>query len=768
MTDIKYPDFNGVVRERLGISEPHWDYPDPPNPDTPNVVYMIADDLGYSDLGCYGSEIDTPNLDSLAGGGLLYTNFHVTPLCSPTRAALMTGRNPHSVGLGTVANYDSGFPGYLGEIAEGHMTIAEGLRMRGFATYAVGKWHLCRNIDYNDAGDRSSWPLGRGFDRFYGFLEALNDFWFPARLIRDNSAIPVDTYPQDYYLTDDLVANAKQMMTAHFTAQSSRPLFMYFAHGAVHAPLHAKKIDVDKYKGVYDCGWDEIRQRRFDRQRELGVVPPGVALPERNTEAALDVPPWESLTQDQKSLYSRYMEVYAGMVDSIDQSVGALLKTLERYGQRENTIFMFSSDNGASREGNATGTRHYFSNSSSIDNKPSKDHRDKDFNNLDEIGGPTTWPHYPRGWAMACNTPFRLYKTTTMRGGHSSPFIVSWPKHIANSKPGLRDMFTHIIDVFPTIVDIVDQIAPPKNSLRQPDFHGQSIAKSFKEGDLDRKISQYWECLGNRSFQDDEWKVVSLIKPDIALRSLKWQLFNLDADPTETNDLAEKYPDRVVELAAKWDEYARKNFVYPVTDGIRIEAFRRPPFEETFHKPVLLFRDAPTLERYHAALLTVGRSFEICLTGAFGKRDEGVLIAHGGQHFGYLLVSRDGNIHFTQNSDGNMLESEDVPLPSASCKITLAVVPDDKEGWSVSVTVDDQTFALGSHFAQPYSHLPWEGIDIGQDRGSPVSWEIFQRHGTYPYSGQIDRAVVTPGGYSPNHGPNKLRVLLERARTLEE
>lgn len=768
MTSINYPDFDGLVRERLGNSEPSWDYPAPPNPDIPNIIYMIADDLGYSDLGCYGSEISTPNLDQLAERGLLYNNFHVTPLCSPTRAALLTGRNPHSVGVGSVANYDNGFPGYEGEISREHVTIAESLRERGFSTYAIGKWHLCRNIDYNDVGDRSSWPLGRGFDRYYGFLEALNDFWFPARLIRDNSAIRVETYPPDYYLTDDLVANASEMIVSHLSTQSNRPFFMYFAHAAVHAPLHAKKTDVEKYKGVYDCGWDVIRQRRFDRQRELGIVSQNAELPDRNSEPGLDVPPWDSLRPEEQTLYARYMEVYAGMVDSIDQSVGTLLKVLDRFGKLDNTIFMFSSDNGASREGNATGTRHYFSNSSSIDNKPGKSHKEKDFANLEDIGGPTTWPHYPRGWAMACNTPFRLYKTTTMRGGHSSPLIVSWPKGLPNQHHAVRTVFTHITDIFPTVLDIVDSISSPGDILCKPEFHGQSVYGSFTDTGFTRTISQYWECLGNRSFQDNEWKVVSLLKPDASLRSLKWHLFNMTWDPTEITDLSDEYPERVAELVARWDEYARKNFVYPVTDGLKIEAFRRPPFELAFQQPVLLFRDSPTLERYHTALLTVGRSFEVTLKGTFRSKDEGILVAHGGQHFGYVLVSQAGHLQFVQNADGQMIESGRLPLPNESREIVLSVAPDEDNGWKVSITIDGVSSEVGDDFVQPYSHLPWEGIDIGQDRGSPVCWKLFREFGTFRYTGEIHRAVVTPGAYSPNHGPQKLRILLERARHLEE
>ncbi len=396
------------------------------------MVVILADDLGYADLGCYGSEIETPNLDRLAGAGLAYSNFHVTPMCSPTRASLLTGVQHHLAGFGTVAHSDAGFPGYAMELPATTATLPEILGAHGYATFMVGKWHLAKDSDISAAGPQHSWPCQRGFDRFYGFLDAFTNLHQPHRLTEDNHQVLVDRYPDDFYLTDDLTDHAVAMIRESKASNPDKPFFLYFAHGAVHAPLHAKAADIARYRGRYDVGWDELRRRRHARQLELGVIPPGTPLAPRNTETDHDVTPWDELSDAERELFARHMEVYAAMVDGVDQSVGHLLDALEELGERDNTIVIFLSDNGGSREGEVTGTSSYYVHLLQGDDV------EADRARIELLGGPQTTPHYPRGWAMASNTPWRLYKINTHAGGHTVPFLMSWPGGGLGGPAGVR------------------------------------------------------------------------------------------------------------------------------------------------------------------------------------------------------------------------------------------------------------------------------------------------------------------------------------------
>ncbi|MFZ9697705.1 MAG: arylsulfatase [Ilumatobacteraceae bacterium] len=751
-----YPNFDGVVGETFARSTPSW--PQEPSAPTgaPNIVFVIADDLGYSDLGCYGSEIDTPNIDALAGRGLRYTNFHVTPLCSPTRAAFMTGRNNHAVGMGYVANIDPGFPGYASELPANQPSLPETLRANGYSTLAVGKWHLAKDADLTETGDKSSWPLQRGFEQYYGFLEALTNFWHPHRLYEGNSVIQVDKYSDDYYLTDDLTDRAVRMMKDVKASNPSKPFFLYFAHGAVHAPLHAKPSDIAKYKGVYDCGWDVLRERRFARQKELGLLPPEAVLPPRNNERGESVEAWETLSDDQKSLYARYMEVYAGMVDNIDQSVGRLVKTLEDLGELDNTVFIFTSDNGASREGNERGARSYFRGFAvSGDNFT---HRPEDFENLDEIGGPTSWPHYPRGWAMACNTPFRLYKITTHRGGHQVPYVMSWPNRIAARGDVFRRQFTHITDMLPTLLELVgvEQLTS-RNGLEADPIQGVSFVETLDSSDSESKHKeQYWECIGHRAYYRDGWEVVTFHLPRTSFATEKWQLFDTNADPTQANDLADQMPEKVAELVSAWEAAAVENQVYPLAEGVRIEHLQRPPSERVYAQRTRILRGAGTLERFRSAKLIQGRSFRVEVDWDYRRGDAGILLAHGGQENGYVLYVEDGALHFEQNTGLGMKKLTPVPLGESSQSVAIDVVAPGNKTWTVALETDSRKHPAVEGFFQPYAFLPYEGIDIGIDRRSPVSWDLYSRHGTFPFSGAITAVTYVPGDLAPDVGPHVL------------
>ncbi len=455
--------------------------------------------------GCYGSEIDTPNLDALARRGIQATNFHVTPMCSPTRAALLTGCEPHRAGLGTVAHCDPGFPGYASELAPDVMTMAEILRDEaGYATMAVGKWHLAKDSD-GAGGSRASWPCQRGFDQYYGVIDAFTNLHHPHRLVQDNHQVDVDRYPDGYYFTDDITDHAISMIRAQKTANPARPFLCYVAHGAVHAPLHVRPEDAAKYRGRYDAGWDALRAERFARQQELGVVPPGVEVAPRNTERDHDVKPWDDLSPEEQRLFARHMEVYAGMVDRIDQNIGRMIAALDDLGELDNTIFVFTSDNGASREGEECGTTAYYV------HLLQGDDIDADLARIDEIGGPTTTPHYPRGWAMAGNTPFRLYKINTHQGGHSVPFIVSWPDGV-DARGEFRRQYQHVTDLLPTFLEIVGVDRPAtRNGVELAPLQGWSMTSVLADADAPNTHREHVvEMNGHRGYYREGWHAVTL------------------------------------------------------------------------------------------------------------------------------------------------------------------------------------------------------------------------------------------------------------------
>ncbi len=671
-----YEGFGGRVGRTFRSSEPWW----PPRVEAPegapNVVVVLVDDLGYSDLGCYGSEIRTPNIDALAARGVRYANFHVTPLCSPTRAALLTGLNSHAAGVGFVSNVDPGFPGYVSELPRNQPTLAEIFRDNGYSTLMLGKWHLSKDSDISEAGDHGSWPLQRGFDEFYGFLDPMTNLHQPHRLLDGNSVVHVDEYPEGYYLTDDLTDRAVRMIKGVKAANPRKPFFMYFAHGAVHAPLLAKREDIERYRGRYNGGWDRLREERLARQVELGLVAPGTRLPARNAEQHEDVEAWDDLPDELKPLFARYMEVYAGMVDNVDQSVGRLVECLAALGELDNTVFLLTSDNGASREGNAQGGSHYRRGQTAEPGKTvqTADILAKDLAVLDDIGGPSTWPHYPRGWAMACNTPFRLYKTTTFRGGHQVPLVVSWPQRIPDGGAIVKRQYAHVTDVLPTLVDLIGLTVPAERDGRPAEpVHGVSFAPMLEDPDApSAHTEQYYECVGNRAFYQDGWEAITYRIPSTPFSEERWQLYDVTTDPTQIDDLAAQHPERVEELAQRWEEAAWANRVFPLYEGDGIHALIRPGWEAVLSAPVRFLPGTPTLDRYRSSQLIAGRSFQLAVDWAYRPGDEGVLFAHGGVEAGYVLYVEDGALQFLLNASGDLFPLPAMPLagPSAASSWT--------------------------------------------------------------------------------------------------
>ncbi|MEE2768228.1 MAG: arylsulfatase [Actinomycetota bacterium] len=763
-----YAGFKGHVGRIHSTSTPAW--PDRPTaPDgAPNILVMLCDDLGYADLGCYGSEIDTPHLDRLAGEGLRYTNFHVNPMCSPTRASLLTGLNPHLAGVATVCHSDPGYPGYSAAIRDDAVTMAEALRDGGWATLMVGKWHLCPDNSLSEAGPRTAWPCQRGFDRYYGFLDGFTNFHHPHRLYEDNHVVHVDSYPDDYYFTDDLTDRAVSMVREVRSGHPTKPWLLYFAHGAVHAPLQAKEADVAKYRGQYDVGWDQVRGERFARQLEMGVVPAEIVLPPRNTESGYEAPDWEGLTADQQETFARYQEVYAGMVDNIDQNFGRLRAELEAMGEWGNTVVVFTSDNGASREGRTDGTSAYLRTLIGETRHNPFESGELDHERLDLIGGPQSLAHYPQGWAMASGTPFRLYKINTHQGGHQVPMIVSRGSGLPDGG-SFRCQYQHVTDVLPTILELVGVDLPvERNGRPVPELAGSSFARSLDNSATpSTHPEQYYEQWGHRGMYREGWSAVTCHQRRTPFSEDTWELYNLDVDPTETHDLASVEPTKLAELQEAWENAAWENQVFPLDEGANLVHLVRPPWEEDLEEVQTFYPGTPTVERYRASKLINFRSFEVQVELDYREGDQGILVAHGDQGGGYALYVEEGRLFHVHNGYGTMTEVDCGPMVDGTSEVALAVKAVGDLIWDTTVLVDGAVAAQTPGLAVLMAMAPFEGIDVGIDRRSPVSWSVYNRHGPFPYTGILHSVTYSPGELAPDAGPLWVDVLREAATKYE-
>ena len=492
--------FPGVIGRTADESTPAWPAPVRAPKGAPNVLLIVLDDTGFGQLGCYGSPIATPNLDRLAERGLRYNNMHTTALCSPSRSCVITGRNHHSNAMACITEAATGYPGYNGLVPFENGFLSEMLLEHGYNTYMIGKWHLIPSSQETAAGPYDRWPLGRGFERYYGFLGGDTSQWDPDLVYDNHQVEPPKSAAEGYHLTEDLADRAIQFISDAKQVDPEKPFYLHFCPGATHAPHHVPKEWADRYKGVFDDGWDAYREKVFARQKELGILPQDAELSRHDP----DVPAWESLTDDQRRLYARMMEVFAGFLSHTDHHIGRLLEYLESIGALENTLIMVISDNGASAEGGPTGT----TNEAQFFNNAQEPFEDS-LAAIEEIGGPKHFNHYPWGWTFAGNTPFRRWKRETYRGGTSDPFIVSWPKRITQTG-GVREQYAHIIDMVPTVLEVLG-IEPPATirGVPQSPLHGVSFAHTFDDAAAtSRRTTQYFEMMGHRSIYHDGWRAV--------------------------------------------------------------------------------------------------------------------------------------------------------------------------------------------------------------------------------------------------------------------
>ncbi len=763
--------FQGTINVDIRDSVPDWDPFEPPKaPDgAPSVVYVVLDDVGFAAMSCYGGPIATPNIDKIAAEGVRYTQWHTTALCSPTRSCLLTGRNHTRNSMACITEGAIGFPNGSGTIPPENGMLSEILGERGWNTYMVGKWHLCPEDEMNLASTRRNWPSGRGFERWYGFLGAETSQWFPD-LVYDNHLVDQPKSPEEgYHLSVDLTDKAIEFIMDSKSIAPEKPFFLYYSLGACHAPHHAPKEWIDKFKGQFDMGYEAIREQTLARQKELGIVPKETELPPINpigTETrtgpdgtpfpALDVTrPWDSLSDDEKKLFSRMAEVYAGFLGHADEQIGRLLGFLEEFGWRENTLVVLVSDNGASGEGGPNGSVNEMKFANGI-----PDTIEANLPLLDELGGTKTYNHYPNGWAMAFNTPFKMWKRYEFNGGTSDACIVSWPAGI-KSKGELRHQYHHAIDVVPTVLDALGVEAPGTiKGHVQSRFDGASMRSSFDNADEpSTRSTQFYAMLGSRAIWHEGWKAVTN-HPTIAgwghFDDDEWELYHTDVDRSELHDLASENPAKLRELQNLWYAEAGANGAFPLDDRSALEIFITPrPVLSPPRNRYIYFPDTAEVPESQAVNLR-NRSFSIgALVDIPAPGAEGVLFAHGSLFGGHALYVKENRLHYVYNFVGmfeqKVVASEDLPtgenlILSASFDKTGEDPPHVAAG-TLSLYHGEKKVGEAKIKTQPAKFMiAGEGLCIGRDSGSGVTLDY---PGTEPFTftgGTIRRVAVDVSG----------------------
>ena len=663
--------FEGTIGRTIADSEAWFDDPVHPGQQAPNVVLVLLDDTGFAQFGCYGSDIDTPNVDALAANGLQFTNFHVTPLCSPTRASLLTGRSQHAVGMRAVSNFRTGFPNQLGHISNHAATVAEVLKSEGYVTFCVGKWHLAPMEQCSAAGPFDQWPLARGFDRFYGFLEGETDQFHPD-LVADNHPIEPPAGPEDgYHVSEDMIDQLLSMVSDSKGVRPDRPFFAYVPFGATHAPHQAPQEYLDKYRGRYDEGWDVVRQRWYERQLELGVIPAGTQLAPLNP----GVEPWDDLPENQKKVAARLQEAFAGFLDHTDDQIGRLVAGLEHLGEMDNTIFVVLADNGASQEGGPFGVMHEMKFFNGV-----FDDGDAMIDQIDDIGGPHSHTNYPWGWAQCGNAPFKWYKQNTHEGGVHVPMILHAPSHLTDAAHGLRDQFVNVSDIVPTIYEMVG-ITPPKThrGVDQMPVTGHSFASILADAAAPATNRlQYFEMGGSRALMqiDDNgvtWKAVCRHTKDADYDTEPWELYRLSDDWSECEDLADAQPDKLCELVDLWWSEAERHGVLPLDDRM-FELFGARFRDNSPHPADMRYVYRPPMSPMpgQASAAIGGKSFDLTARVTRSDGDGGVIYATGTENSGMSIFVQNDRLVVDYNAfdDHTILESN-IAIPDG--EVTLVV-----------------------------------------------------------------------------------------------
>ncbi len=734
---------NSPVQRGIGIT--HEESVPPPSQRKsvtgPDILVVMFDDLGFSDLGCFGSEISTPNIDALAAAGHRYNNFHATTLCAPSRSCLLSGRNHHAIGMRmlTGARYD--WPSGQERVTKRAALFSEVLVQAGWNTLAAGKWHLLPQDHQGPSGPYEHWPLGRGFNRFYGFLGGAANHYYPE-LVHDNHHIEPPRSPEDgYHLTEDLIEKSRGFVADHIAHRGSSPFLLYLPLGAPHAPHHAPRDYMQRVKGRYDAGWDELRKSRFERQLELGITPKGTMLPASNP----DVRPWSELTPNEQKVAARFQEAYAAFIEHTDAMLGRLFEFLKRVGRWDNTLILLTSDNGAAMDGGELGimSRSHFFNSIPIN-------PDEMVHDLDIVGGPRADSQYARGWAQASNTPLKWYKRYTHGGGIRAPLIATWGNRMKS--PGrILGQFHHMIDIAPTLYEAAGVSLPDAvNGHPQIPLHGKSMVYSFDDPSAETvRRRQYFEMTGHRGIWSQGWKAVTCHRPGAPYDDSEWELYHLDEDFSESKNLAGSEPDRLREMIALWWHEAGAYDVLPLDDRY-MELFREYRKDERSplyrgridYYPPLSHIERPATPPLESSWFKI----EALAAGAM----EGVILAYGCGSSGFSFYVKSGELYFEYNAVGPVLLKK-MPIPDGERHVLAFEFDPKGDGQARGRLAVDDAVADWFSFERVLPFLSSAGMDVGADRFETVSK---QYSGAFPFVGVLERVSILTG-LNQDHRPRR-------------
>ncbi|MFI6827529.1 arylsulfatase [Kribbella sp. NPDC050241] len=762
--------FRGKIDIDIKDSVPDWEpYTQPiAADDAPNVLYVVLDDVGFSAMEPFGGLIETPNVGRIAQQGLTYTNFHTTALCSPTRSCLMTGRNHTTNGMGCITEATSGFPNANGHIPFECANVAEVLGENGWNTLMVGKWHLCAEDEMNLASSKRQWPLGRGFERYYGFLGGETNQWYPD-LVYDNHPVPQPALPEDgYHLTVDLTDKAIEFVQDAKAIAPDKPFFLYYCPGAAHAPHHVPKEWADKYRGRFDMGYEAYREGVFERQKAMGILPESGELspidPYAETTSHDGKPwstvdrvrPWDSLSDAEQRLFARMAEVYAGFLSHADHELGRLLDYLDDTGQLDNTIVVLVSDNGASGEGGPNGS---VNENKFFNGVP--DTIEENLKALDKLGGTETYNHYPTGWAWAFNTPFKMWKRyANYEGGTADPLIVSWPRGFTATAE-TRHQYTHAVDIVPTLYECLGLELPDVvNGYTQTPLEGTSFRYTFDDATAaTQKDTQFYSMLGTRAIWHQGWKAATAVPaaPESwgDFHQQKWELFDTEADPSECEDLADKHPEKLQQLIALWWAEAGRLQALPLESrgAVEILTTERPQLSKPRTRYVYYAGGAEIPESVAPNIRN--RSYTIAAELEIETPDVGGAIFSQGSRFGgHALYINEGKLRYVYNWVGELVQvvESDETIPTGHVVVSASFEREGKsmptEG-ALSLYIRDRKVGEGRIRTQPGKFgLGGGGLVVGRSGAEPVTDDLPGER-PWPFVGAtIKRVVIDVSGES--------------------
>ncbi|MCU7928060.1 MAG: arylsulfatase [Candidatus Thiodiazotropha sp. (ex Dulcina madagascariensis)] len=734
----KVEGFGGVIAKKYSDSKEWWVPETRPPKGAPNVIIFLLDDVGFAQVGSFGGLIKTPNIDELAEGGLRFNNFHTTALCSPSRASLMAGRNPHNIGLGSHALTAMGFPGYNAVMPESAKSVANYLSKHGYVNYALGKWDHTPLYEVSQVGPFDRWPSGEGFQHAYTFMAADVHQFVPV-MWNDHTPEP---YRKSVHLDQDLADRAIEWITGHKSIKPDLPFMMLWASGSMHSPHHAPDSHIDKYKGKFDTGWDKAREMILARQKKLGIVPANTKLTERIDQ----IPAWDSLSAEEKGLYARQMEVFAAQMEWVDLQIGRVVAELKRINELDNTLIFVTSDNGASGEGGLAGT---FNETYVLNGLQTP--LEANLRAQEDWGRENTYPHYHAGWAMAGNTPFRYFKQSEHRGGQSDHLVVHWPKGI-KAKGEIRSQYHHISDIAPTIMDAVGIEVPEEyKGVKQQPMDGVSMAYAFDNANApNKKERQYYEMFGNRAIWVDGWKAVALHANRMPWELNKvepfendpWELYHLDEDFSESTDLSKKHPEKLAELRKIFDEEAWKYNVYPLYDDMikRLGAQQDRLFGD--QKEFVYFAPGAIRIAEKSSAPVKNRAHTIETQLDLKGDEEGVIVCVGGMTGGYTMFIKDNRLYYDYNFlDGVHYILKSPPLPKGKTDLKFSFTRTKPFGGEGELYVNGKKV---DEVEMPQMHISTyslaETFDVGRDTGTQVSTLY---NGIFKFNGTLDRVIFT-------------------------